>query len=213
MTIGYFNICSGALWEWGDFPPESRFGVWLQRRYRDGDGPACDYGWPGTISSTWLYLAGASPAGYGFTGSVGLFAADDHGCPQGAALAEQPFLPAVTGWQLFEWDEVYVPNSFAVVYSTGPGQLFNPMRVATDQASAIAPDGKPACGSCFPVDRPAHSYLWGTVSSPACPGQPFDDGTCSVELVHDTIGFVLVRIDAPVSVEATSWGGLKALYR
>ena len=62
LTIGYFNICSGALWEWDDFPPESRFGVWLQRRYRDGDGPACDYGWRGTMSSSWPNFLGVVPA-------------------------------------------------------------------------------------------------------------------------------------------------------
>jgi hypothetical protein len=55
-----------------------------------------------------------------------------------------------------------------------------------------------------------HTFDWGSVSAPACPGSTFADGSgcdaqiCVVEYMWDGIG---------IAVEPRTWGDIKSLYR
>jgi hypothetical protein len=45
------------------------------------------------------------------------------------------------------------------------------------------------------------------VANPICPGSPFNDGICDAQLFWD------IDLACAVSVEDTSWGKIKDLYR
>jgi len=205
-TISYYNFCTGWIWVWTELEPSAVLGVHYSRSWHEL--PYCDWIQNGFLYSTWLYTNPGAPTGYGFTGTAEVRAATADGCLVGPPGASQPFLP-VAGWQLQTWD-VDVPLEFAVTYTLGatPG---NPVGFVTDHPDA-GPTGPPALGTCYPADRENHSFRYGTVSAPRCPGEPFLDALGAAQLLHDTEGSVHEWYP-PVSVEATTWGRVKGMYR
>jgi hypothetical protein len=146
--------------------------------------------------------------GYGFTGSVDVWAADAQGCPTGSSLASQTLLPA-SGWNTLTFANVDVPSSFVITYTLGPGTpggVADPLAVVTDHPAA-GPTGAVACGTCYPTTRTIHSYYFGTPGTAVCPGSPFDDTICFAELLFGAF------LQCPVPVSETSWTQIKALYR
>jgi hypothetical protein len=192
-SVAYYNTCTGWVWIWSGWSPNDRVGVNF-----DTCGDNC------TLESNWWYVWTAAPSGYGFTGTIDVFAADGSGCPSGAPLASQVFLP-VSAWNLFSWGSLSVPNSFVVAGTFGPG-LANPTAFASDHPAA-GPTGPAACGLCYPTTRVNHSYYYGTSGSPLCPGSALNDGICDAQLFLDA------QLTCTVAVEQESWGSVKNLYR
>jgi hypothetical protein len=87
--------------------------------------------------------------------------------------------------------------------------LSNPAQFGTDRP-AVGPTGPNACESCYPIDRPNHSYMYGNANSPLCPGTPFNDGVCDAELFWDADIFAE---GIPNSTPPSSWGAIKSLFR
>jgi hypothetical protein len=201
-SIAYYNLCSGWVWIWSGWDPGERFGI--------AYGPVricSDIG--SVVTDSFLHVMTGSPAGYGFTGTVSVEGNYPDPCPDDPGPYSQPFLPTM-GWNHHTW---YAPvYQYAVVtYTIGPAPG-NPCGISTDQASALGPTGEPACGSCFPESRQTHSYRWGTEGSPICPGIPFEDDLCPVELLAAIEGYVYDP-GGTISVESSSWGKVKSLFR
>jgi hypothetical protein len=186
--IVYYNVCTG--WSMGWQPcGNNRLGVNFQ---------ACQDGC--RLESSAMYMWAGSPPGYGFTGTVDVFAADANACPTGPVLASTPFLP-VGGWNKQVWGAVTVPSSFVIRATVGNAGYTNPALFALDLPQSGA-------GVCYPANRTVHSYYYGTVASPLCPGSPFYDAVGAAELA-----WVAGLSACPTSLESASWGRVKTLYR
>lgn len=193
-SVVYYNTCTGWIWLWGGWSPGDIIGTCYDT--------CCGTGELTTLDQSVTYFRNIAPAGYGFTGTIAVQTADANMCPTGV-LASAPLLP-VLRWNYNNWG-IQVPNRFAVTYEHGPG-VANPTRPSTDHPAA-GPTGPAACGYCFPTTRVARSFYYGTAASPLCPGSTFNDGVCDSNLLG------LVFLNCSVSVEESSWGSVKNLYR
>ena len=195
--ISYYNVCTLWSWAWGGFAPGDRFGVASPRCRALGD----------ILLQTQTRIATGAPSGYVYTGTIAVHNADLNGCPIGAPLQSQPWLPTA-GDQVHLWS-VGIPNAtFALVYTFGPSGE-GPARIMTDHPAA-GPTGPMACGRCYPLTRVNHSFYWGTASTPLCPGSEFFDGICDAQLRVDE--FFSPGIGG-IAVTPQSWGEIKTLYR
>jgi hypothetical protein len=199
-TVQYYNTCTGWIWVWA-VAGDGRFGVVTSG--------CCDDRPTSTLMQTSIYYFTGSPPGRGFTGTIDVYAADANGCPVGPAIASQPHLPPFNwGFQLMHhfWGGLEVPNPFVVAVrrdasyggyvSDFPGQ---------------GPTGPLACGICYPVDRPTHSFYWGTQEEPLCPGREFDNAGDSADCYAELMWYSTFA--CPISVEESTWGRIKTLHR
>jgi hypothetical protein len=194
----YYNICTGWVWVWDGFGNGGRIGVLSQG--------CCEVGSTSHLQQSSIFVATSAPAGRGYTGTIGVYAADVAGCPSGPPLASQPFLPTSV-FHPTNWGALAVPNPFILVVHLREEQgLPNPASFGSDHPAA-GPTGPQACGVCFPASRVTRSFSYGTPASPLCPGSPFEDGVCDAELFWD------FTFACPTSVEESSWGKLKNLYK
>jgi hypothetical protein len=210
-VILYYNQCTGWSWVWGPWAGFERFGVCV-----DACCPNAE------LATTALHMfSGVCIAGWGSTGTASIYAADANGCPSGAPLASQWWIPGAASphehVDVHSWTTP-VPDRFTVVYEFGPAGSAEGggsswcythhwgARVVTDHPAA-GPTGPAACGLCYPATRVSHSFRWGTPLAPLCPGSPFFDGTCDAEL------FVDLSLACPTGLEPEGWGRIKALYR
>jgi hypothetical protein len=188
-SVAYYNICTGYIWVWSGWADGSLVGNGFD---------ACCGPNGGQLDGSYFYYRTGGPAGYGFTGSAAVFAADANDNPSGAALASQAILPA-TGWNFSTWSAVSVPGRFLIIHTLQDDLAFgSPVTVATD--------GPQACGVCYPTTRTTNSYTYGTETA-MISASPFFDGSCYVELLTAAL------MTCPVSVEDESWGSIKNLYR
>jgi len=200
--VKYYNICTGWVWCWSGFGDGGRVGLVVNS--------CCGAGEQAALLQSNHFLCTGAPSGYGFTGTIAVHNVDANDCPVGAAIASQPFLPTpVASFHTVAWGGVPVPSEFAIVVtmSDGTGGIANPAQLGTDHPAA-GPTGPAACGTCYPANRPNHSFAYGTLSSPACPGSTFNDGICNAQLFWD-----VDLLCGTVSVEESSWGSIKGLYR
>jgi hypothetical protein len=195
--IAYHNTCTGWVWVWTGWNATDRFGVQFES--------CCPGNAASQLTGAEMYVTTGSPMGYGFTGSVDVWAADPSGCPTGPSLASQSLLP-VSGWNTLTFANVTVPNSFVITYTLGPGPAADPLAVTTDHPAA-GPTGPVACGTCYPTTRAIHSYYFGTPATAVCPGSAFDDTVCFAELLWGAF------LQCTIPIEETSWAEIKALYR
>jgi len=199
--VAYYNICTGWVWVWSGWDPTDTFGVWFS--------PCCPGGSGGQLlTDTFVFFYAAPPSGYGFTGTLDVWAADGQGCPTGPPLRTTPFLPTSSWNQVsFAGSPVDVSGGdFVVTMTTGAAGIGNPTAIATDHPVAGG-TGPAACGTCFPSTRVTRSFYYGTATSPLCPGSPFSDSLCDAELLWD------VDLTCTTAVENRSWGRIKELYR
>ena len=192
-SISYFNTCTGWVWVWSGWKPGAQMGVTFD---------TCCQG-SSDLNSSAIFTWTGAPAGRGFTGVIEVLAADETGCATGAPLASQVYL-TISGWNQYLW-KVAVPERFVIRTTHGPGGA-NPTSYATDSPAA-GPTGPEACGFCFPAERPARSFDYGTLSNPLCPGSTLDDGVCTAEL------FFVAALGCAEPVEKESWSKVKSLYR
>jgi hypothetical protein len=198
--ISYYNICTGWIWCWGGYGGSFRLGMVVDS--------CCGPGATASLlQSTFFICESSAPCYYGFWGTVGIHSVDGNDCPVGPPVAIQPYCPnyAEVPFSVLSWGGIAVPSRFAIIV-TFEGNFWNPLEFATDHPAAGA-TGPQACGVCYPENRMVHSYLYGTPASPICPGSTFNDGVCDAELFWD------VDLACAVSVEETSWGKIKGLYR
>jgi hypothetical protein len=210
-VTAYYNICTGWVWVFGFDDATvvndlSQIGVAATN--------CCGSGEVSSLLQTRIRYWSGSPSGYGFTGTIATFAADVNGCPVGAAIESQAFLPPyVPGGNAFytqNWSGTNVlPNAHVVAVTfpgdTAPGGI-NPLGFGTDFGT-VGPTGPDACGTCFPTGRQSHTYLWQDSGGSYCPGLTFLSQSCEVELLWD------LSYACNVSVEESSWGSIKGLYR
>jgi hypothetical protein len=198
-SINYSNTCTGWVWIWSGFGDGGRLGTVYNTCCSPGESTA--------LAGSTVFALSGPPAGYGYTGTIAVHAVDANDCPVGAAIASQPFLPGSSAAQPVAWGNVSVPNEFAIVLTAAePAGAPNPAVFGTDHP-ATGPTGPQACGSCYPLGRVNHSFAYGTTGSPICPGSTFFDGVCDAQLIW--------RADliCSVSVEPSTWGSIKGLYR
>lgn len=201
--VSYYNVCTGWVWCWSGFGDDFRFGVVVDQ--------CCEGGAASILLQSSLFLCiGAPPVypGFGYTGTIAVHSVDANDCPTGAPIAIQPYLPAYVTFpfSVVNWGGITVPNRFALVVTTEENGLPSSAEFGSDHPAA-GPTGPPSCGACYPANRVSRSYQWGTVSSPLCPGEKFNDGVCDAELISN------LDFSCAVSVEETSWGSVKGLYR
>jgi len=193
-AVSYYNTCNGWVWVWDNFFHGERIGTVFES--------CCASDRDSGLDASWLFVEqAAGPAGWGYTGTVSVYAVDDDDCPIGSPLAEAAWLPE-PGWNRLAWDGISIPERFAVVATFSDEFGFG-------SAVAVPSDGPLSCGICFPSTRQPHSFLWGTATTPLCPGSALDDQVCFVEW--------LARVDVECrqssSVDDASWGRVKGLYR
>jgi hypothetical protein len=123
-------------------------------------------------------------------------------------IQSQPYLPTYVTFpfSVVNWNCVPVPSRFAIVIRLNEDSFASPASFGSDHPAA-GPTGPESCGLCFPANRPNRSYQYGTADSPICPGIPFNDGICDAQLFWD------IDLACTVSVEESSWGQIKVLYR
>jgi hypothetical protein len=198
-TVSYYNICTGWVWVWSGFGDGGRMGTVFNT--------CCPAPQQSQLLQTSIFVASSSPPGYGFTGTIAVHNSDANDCPVGAPIASQPLLPTSV-FQISAWGGVPVPNEFIVVVTMEENQgIPNPGALGTDHPAA-GPTGPQACGTCYPANRVNHSFAYGSVASPVCPGSTFNDGICDAQLFWDA-----TLVCGTVSVEDSSWGQIKGLYR
>jgi hypothetical protein len=196
-SVIYYNFCAGWLWGWTGWGNGDVLGVCFDN---------CCPG--GTLVASWHDVRTPAPGGYGFTGTIGVYNADASCCPVGAPIQAQPWLPTASGWNGFAWSAP-VPAKF-VLAVTFPGPTNSPSTIITDRGAAGTTGPQP-CGTCYPANRVVHTFYYGTAAAPYCPGTVLNDGICDIELVWDVM---ITGVDCgTVSVEESSWGAIKGLYR
>jgi hypothetical protein len=208
--IQYYNICTGWVWVFGFDDPAvvndlTQVGVNATNCCGSGESSAL-------VQSAIRYWSG-SPGGYGFTGTISTFAANANGCPVGAAIETQnflpPYVPGLNAFYVQNWSGGPLPNSH-VIAATFPGDTvaggINPLGLGTDFGT-VGPSGPDACGTCYPSPRNSNSQVWADSQGSHCPGLTFLAQTCEVELLWD------LAYSCVVSVEESSWGSIKGLYR
>lgn len=196
-TVSYYNTCTGWLWVWDGWNPNDRVGVAFTS--------CCPGGSSTAVDEVYIYAWTGAPAGYGFTGTVDVWAADGDLCPTGPSLAQSPWLPA-SGFLPISLGGVTIPgDNFAISFTGGPG-LNSPVSYPSDHPAAGA-TGPQSCGACYPTTRVTRSFYWGTPASPLCPGSSLSDGICDAEMFWD------VTVSCTTPVTPTSWGAVKNMYR
>jgi len=197
--IRYYNTCTGWLWIWSPWNDGDRIGQVVNTCCPSGQGSAL-------LQTALLHYSGG-PAGYGFTGTVAIYNADANNCPTGAAIGSQPILPGNATFSVNAWGGLPVPNKFIILETISDALGFStPVLVPTEHPAA-GPTGPAACGTCYPTNRVNRSFAYGPASAPVCPGSAFNDGVCDAQLLWEAV------ISCVVSVEETSWGSIKNLYR
>ncbi len=196
-SVSYYNTCTGWLWTWSGWSPTDIVGMTLDS--------CCPEGNNSTLVATNLYAWSGAPSNYGFTGTVTLSNADANGCPAGA-ISSQPLLPA-SGNNVQLWG-VPANNQLVVTYQHANAAFADPIVWPTDHPAA-GPTGPAACGTCYPTTRTLHSFYYGNATTALCPGSALDDGVCGSEWLLWAASYSC----DPVSVEDSSWGSVKNLYR
>lgn len=197
-SVKYYNFCTGWLWVWSGWGAGDVLGACFDT--------CCPTSEATTLVTSWHYIFSPGPSGYGFTGTIQVNAATTDCCPTGAPIAQQVWLPAASGWNAYQWASVVVPPKF-IISTTWPGPTNNPTATATDHPAA-GPTGPQACGYCYPLNRATHTFYYGP-NGTYCPGAGLNDGICNAELVWD----VELYCTNVISVEESSWGSIKNLYR
>ena len=204
QTLSYYNTCSAWGWTWSGFQPGDNIAVSFER---------ADVGWYpchaplGRLHGTAVYTFHGVPSGYGYTGTVQLYASDENGLPTGTPGPSQTWLPR-TGQAYELWFE-WVPPRFVVVYTLGPGEG-NPLSLYSD-GPAGPPGGPPDMGRCYPTTRQSHSRVWSSGQSPS-EASYLMDSVGAAELLAQAAVHMPFE-DGPTSVGAQSWGRVKSLYR
>lgn len=198
--IRYYNTCTGWLWVWSGWADGDRVGQVVNS--------CCPPGQSAALLQTATLVYSGGPPGYGFTGTIAIHNTDANDCPTGAAIGSQPFLAGPSGtFVINAWGGLPVPNEFAIVNTVADALGFsNPMAFGTEHPAA-GPTGPQACGSCYPLNRVNRSFYYGTAATPICPGSPLNDGVCDAQFLWEGLASCIV------SVEETSWGSIKGLYR
>jgi hypothetical protein len=199
VAVTYYNTCTDWLWVWSGWSAGDIIGTCYEF--------SCYHQFT-MLDASAMYFAHVMPSGYGFTGTIAVHAADANGCPAGA-LASAPLLP-VYGWNLKIWNLV-VPARFVVTYEFGPASDPDSILIHVSPASdhpAPGPTGPQACGFCYPWDRLGRSFYYGSAESPLCPGSTLFDGVCDANWLAEAY----VRCPK-LSVDKSSWGSIKSLYR
>jgi hypothetical protein len=192
--VAYYNYCTGWIWGWSGWSPNDVIGVIYES--------CCGINSENSLDSSWEFLYTGAPPGWGFTGTIDVWTADENRCPV-TLLANQNFY-FHRGWNGHQWD-LPVPESFIVTITFGSAAGV-PAGFASDHPAA-GPTGPQACGLCYPFQRLTHSYDYGSRDALRCPGEKLNDGTCDVEWLWD------VEMGCPIGVEYDSWASIKALYR
>lgn len=198
-TLAWYNVCTDYLWNWSDWGPTDRLGA----VFEDSSSMT------NTVQETRIFIwhAAAGP-GWGYTGMLEIYEADENGCPTGLPVQSQFWHP-ISGWNTHDWSATVGPRwVVAMTFDTYQGMI--PPHVATDHPAA-GPTGPQPCGTCYPEDRPVHSFFYGTPESPLCPGSTFYDGVCNAELIW-ACRYVGAGCK-PVSTTEQSWAKIKALFR
>ncbi|GJM44451.1 MAG: hypothetical protein DHS20C21_12930 [Gemmatimonadota bacterium] len=195
-SVSYFNTCTGWLWVWSGWAGGDVLGMCYD--------PCCTNG--AQLDATGTYIWTGALPGYGFTGTIEVSTADANCCPD-VQLAQQVFLP-VSGLNVHAWG---VPASGPVVLTMTLASATgapSPVVVPSDHPAA-GPTGPAAWGFCYPTPRTVHSFYYGnTNTGTICPGSALNDGVGTAEWLSWSAAF-----SCPVSVEESSWGSVKNLYR
>lgn len=200
-TVSYWNTCTGWIWVWNGWSPQDVVGVTFQT--------CCGTQETSQLTSVAIDVWTGSPTGYGFTGVLEAFDADDTLCPTGAALWSMSWLPTPDpgGGAVVIPVGVAIPDSNVTVTFTNGTGVGAPLGLVTDHPAA-GPTGPQSCGVCYPSTRTIHSFYFGTPGTVLCPGSTLNDGVCDSEFTW-TAAFTCT----PTSVDQSSWGTVKNLYR
>jgi hypothetical protein len=190
ITVSYYNYCTGWVWIWGGWSPGEQIGTCF-----DLPGDAC------CLKETYNYFRTDSPSAYGFTGTITIETACD--C-SGYDILSQPWLP-LQGWNSFTWN-IPVTDPFLVKFTWAAPTGFTAVSRAYSDHPAVGPTGPQACGTCYPTTRVTHSFYYG-INGTLCPGTRLSDGVCDIEWVIDA------ALTCTISVEESSWGAIKGLYK
>lgn len=197
LTITYYNACTGWSWAWSPWETGERVGVVFEVPIGDA-----------VLETTTHLVRSAEGTGWGFTGVIEVYASDENDCPTGLPLAQTYWAPRpwATLHTIF-WGGVAVPQRFVVAVTfQAPTGFLDPVKLLSDHPAA-GPTGPAACGLCYPTTRAAHSFRYGMVASPLCPGETFADPLCDAELGWTAF------LSGVTAVESSSWTGIKGLYR
>lgn len=194
-TVTYANTCTGWLWVWSNWADHEIVGVVFD--------PCCAQA---NLIATQTYFWDRAIPAYGYTGTIAVSSVS--GDCLGTRYAARPFLPP-EGATVLSWEGI-PSGPVALTFTNGVGEGYDHgiWTLPTDHPAA-GPTGPQACGTCFPSSRVTHTFRFGTVESPLCPGQRFNDGVCDAEALHWSAAFSCPT----VSAKETTWGSLKGLYR
>jgi hypothetical protein len=201
-TVTYYNTCVGWVWTWSGWSAGEIIGVQYD--------PCCAPGETASLAS-FAIAAGVTvpvPSGYGFTGSIDVWTADENDCPTGFTLSSTPYLP-VHGFTTIDYTTtggVEVGGPFVITFTAGSGGLPPTAGFRTD-FDAAGPTGPTACGTCYPTTRESNSYYYGTTVTAICPGSTLSV-ICEVEWQWS-----VAMNCGTTSVTQNSWGAIKGLYR
>ncbi|MEZ5066001.1 MAG: hypothetical protein R3B81_14805 [bacterium] len=191
--LRYYNFCTGWFWIW-DAQDGDRSGTVFEACH-----PGCE------VVSAMAWFPDQAQHGRGYTALIGLYAVDDEDCPQEPPLASMVYFQQL-GWQTFHFGGVPVPPRFALMATHANSYYGRQIGFFSDHPAA-GPTGPIACGSCYPSNRVGHSYIWGNVASPACPGELIEDAVCPAEFL------LSVQLSCTSEVTEDSWSRIRSMFR
>lgn len=202
-SILYANYCNGYVYAFDESGFRFNDANWGQH-YQKTD--CCGPGESSVITSTTTYTWTGAPFGYGFTGTVSIYAATaGTKCPTGSPLASQPWANA-SGQATWLWG-IDCTKSFVQLVNTGPNGAF--YSFASDAPSVgQGPGNMDPCQS----PTPTNSFFYG-VGGINCPGSEL---TASIVPNSTTVSLFFwsaQKVCKPVSVQESTFGQIKGLYR
>jgi hypothetical protein len=203
-SIIYYNGCRW-LWVWSGWAAEDMTGV----AYDITEEPTCDQT-PSceTLDSGYEYFYTAFP-GYGFDGEFMVFDAAG-GCVVGDPVASV-YADPTRGWNFFDFfpDICLTPflPDFIVLWHW-IGGTYPTYTLDNEYHDLLDPANCPGW-----IKRSMqHCFWFGTVgtSFPLCPPSPLQAVTGYYD---EAIQDIFILCDGPTATDATSWGGVKAMFK
>jgi hypothetical protein len=186
-SIAYYELCSGWIWTWSGYQVQYAVVFDLPNDCGKQAGQLC------TNTGFWWYWRYTNP-GYQIPVTYSLYAADSALCRVGAPIGTLPDQDPIERWNAYPGLGSTTSDFVAIVAISASFPM-----VATDNTTKNQAIG------CAPIPTAVHSVL-GFVSY--CPPTAMEDGLGPCNLLVDGEFYC-----AATTVELSSWGAIKTLFR
>jgi len=193
--LSYWNNCSGWIWHWYGASRHDEAGTVFDLPVDCGISP----GDPCENTGIWWYWANTEP-GHGYLVGYRMYEVDENNCKVGPPVAEIPIADHSTGWNYIDGLGPVPPSGRVAIVAHWLAGYFPVALVDNNVANQHA-----GCGS---IPTESKSFIFRHSGEGYGPPEPLEDELGYVNLI------MRAEFDCqPTGVEATSWTGVKSLFR